>query len=810
MAESSSRLDLLDSAVTQAVRRGIAQRSAEDGVLEGRTIRLDGRDLLYFASCSYLGLELDPRLRRGAIEATLRYGTQFSSSRVYVSAPLYPELEALLERIFEAPVVVCPSTTLGHLCAIPTLVAENDAVVMDHQVHHSVQTACAQVRAAGTHVELLRHGRIDLLVERVRELAARHRSVWYMADGVYSMYGDLAAFQELGELLDRFERFRLYIDDAHGMSWSGRHGRGVTLSHMALHPRMVMATSLNKAFAAAGGVIVVSDAELRRRIRTCGGPLLFSGPIQPPLLGAAVASARIHLSEEIAKLQERLRRRIALCRDLLRERELPVLSSGEAPIFFVGTGLTATAQNLCGRLMRDGLYANVAQFPAVSTRGAGVRFTLTLHNRDEDIRRMVDAIDRHFEAAIEEEGQSPAETWKAFGLEPRTRGRWRRGTSLGPGELRLEKSDSIESFAPAEWDALLGGRGAFDWQGLRFLERCFHGGRDPANAWRFRYYRVRDQVGRTRLLTFFTEAPWKADMLASAEISRAVEERRKSDPEHLTLRTFAMGSLLTEGDHLYLAREPGWKQALELLLAAVTEEAEAADAELVALRDLPDPDPELRDVLEQRGFLRLPAPESMVAELSWADEEELLRSLSPKARYHQRRCVAPWNDAYEVEILGAGTRALSEEEAAHLHRLYRNVKEGNLTLNTFELPRDLFAWMLRFPCWEIALFRAKDQPPGAAPVAFGASFVGREHVVPTVIGLDYRYVRSHGLYRQCLRQALLRGRELGKRRVHLGMGAPLEKRRFGARPVQSALYLQARDLYAFDALEVASGGRSGT
>ncbi len=143
-----------------------------------------------------------------------------------MSAQPYEEIEALLDQIFAAHTLVTPSTTLSHFSALPVLIEEEDAVILDHQVHQSVQMAMPQIRLQGTHVEFVRHGRLDLLDSRVRELAESHRKVWYLADGIYSMYGDLAPLKALSWLLTRHEQLQLYIDDAHGMSWCGQRGRG--------------------------------------------------------------------------------------------------------------------------------------------------------------------------------------------------------------------------------------------------------------------------------------------------------------------------------------------------------------------------------------------------------------------------------------------------------------------------------------------------------------------------------------------------------------------------------------------------------
>ena len=52
-----------------------------------------------------------------------------------------------------------------------------------------------------------------------------------------------------------------------------------------------------------GAVTVFPSKEMARKVRTCGGPLITSGPLQPANLGAAIAAASIHLTPEINILQ---------------------------------------------------------------------------------------------------------------------------------------------------------------------------------------------------------------------------------------------------------------------------------------------------------------------------------------------------------------------------------------------------------------------------------------------------------------------------------------------------------------------------
>lgn len=395
--------ELVNWIVMEGIERGLGHLTIEDTELGGRMIQLHGKDVVNFGSASYLGLELDPRLAVGTIDAVKRFGTQYSSSRAYVASGQYPVLEELLAEVFGAPVVVTPSTTLGHLAAIPTMVQDGDVVVMDHEVHASVQMACDVVKARGVQVETIPHNSMDALVEKVESLRWKYKSIWYMIDGVYSMHGDFAPLETITRLMDQHEQLHVYMDDAHGMSWAGEHGRGHALATIKLHERMLMATSLNKAFGASGGVLVFPNQEWRQRVRNCGRPLIFSGPIQPPMLGADIASAKIHLSPEIEVMQAQLRERVDHCNKVIKANNLPLAAESESPIFFIKAGMPTVGGNLMKRMMNDGYYVNVGIFPAVAWQDTGIRFAVNRHHTLDDITRMVETLAYHLPLAKKEE-----------------------------------------------------------------------------------------------------------------------------------------------------------------------------------------------------------------------------------------------------------------------------------------------------------------------------------------------------------------------------------------------------------------------
>jgi 7-keto-8-aminopelargonate synthetase-like enzyme len=295
-----------------------------------------------------------------------------------------------LDEMTGGDVLIAPSTSLAHIAALPVIVGTDDAVIVDQFAHASLYTATRLIR--GAHSEILPHDRLDMLADRVASLSKSHPNVWYVLDGLYSMRGDLAPIGKLAKLLAEYPRLRLYIDDAHCTSWVGQHGRGYSLGQFADRSRVVVALSLNKAFSAAGGAIVFSDAATRDKVRYAGGPMLFSGGIQPPMLGAAVASAKLHLTPELHELQRKLRARIERVHDQADALGIPLASTDPTPIAFIPCGAHEVAFSLCHRLRERGVYVAAAVFPGVPYNKSGLRLTVSLHNSEKESDQVMEMI----------------------------------------------------------------------------------------------------------------------------------------------------------------------------------------------------------------------------------------------------------------------------------------------------------------------------------------------------------------------------------------------------------------------------------
>jgi 7-keto-8-aminopelargonate synthetase-like enzyme len=252
-------------------------------------------------------------------------------------------------------------------------------------------TATQGSMASGVPVVPIPHSDMEALERAIYDTEGAER-IWYLTDGVYSMYGDVTPAADLVELLDRHPRLHVYCDDAHGFGWAGRHGRGKFLERLGWHDRVVVIVGLAKGFGSLGGAIATRDPELIDLIRLCGPGLMFGGPVPPPNLGASIAAARILLSSEIIERQTALLDRIRLVNRLSDEIGLALVSKDETPIWFYDVGSLDHMIRLLATMKERGFYLNGSAFPAVPHGHAGIRFTVTLDNSPEQIEEMLLAL----------------------------------------------------------------------------------------------------------------------------------------------------------------------------------------------------------------------------------------------------------------------------------------------------------------------------------------------------------------------------------------------------------------------------------
>ncbi|MFD1605224.1 aminotransferase class I/II-fold pyridoxal phosphate-dependent enzyme [Flavobacterium artemisiae] len=789
-------IDTVDTVFSNAKEKGILHLYAEGEYLNGRSIKINGNEMLHFGTTGYLGLEQDKRLKEAAISAITNYGTQFPLSKTYLSHPLYAELESKIEQMYSIKPIITKNSTLGHMAIIPTLIRDEDAVIIDHQAHWSVQNACQILKLRGIPVEMIRHNNLEMLEDKIRMMQGKSGKIWYMADGVYSMYGDYAPVQELLNLTRKYPQLHLYFDDVHGMSWKGKNGTGFIFDSIGtLEENIVVVSTLSKTFGASGATFFCTDRKLREKIKTFGGPLTFSAQLEPASVAAAIASCDIHLSAEIYSHQTELSKKTAHFGELLSNSNLPLVSDNDSPVFFLGMGTPATAYNFTKRLYSEGFYLNLGIYPAVPIKNTGIRITISAHNKIKDITDLARAMDHHFHKAVEETGSSDQKIRQAFRMDIKTKVPViKQQTEL----LQIEETATITNIDKQEWNKYLGTHNILDWEGMQYLEQTFANAQDPGNKWDFFYYIIRDQNMQVVLMTYCTLGIWKDDMLATESVSRHIEEIRKTDPMHMTSKVLSTGSLFTEGLHCYIDKDhPLAEHSMTMLLNKLEESYNSLDADMLVLRDF-ETGFHLDEMIRNQGYFRIDMPESCVIEnKNFPAIENYGSLLSTRSRQHFNREILPYEKFYAVEIKDC----LNKEEINRAYQLYCNVKERNLAINTFTYKREVFENMNSCPNWEFIILTFKDAPEkNFVGIMFCYKNSGNVYV-PELIGMDYISGDGFNLYRQLLYQTMKRARELEIGRIDFGISASFEKKKLGASIIPKVAYVQARDNYAMELMQ---------
>ena len=770
--------------------------NSEEETFDGTKFTIKGKQLKNFGTCGYLGLETHPKLIEGAINLTKKFGTQLSMSRVFIRPTYIQELEELISQIFDGNKAICyTSTSTAHISVIGTLIKPDDLIILDQQVHYSVQFPCKNMKLQGTEVKMVRHSNYEMLDELIKEEANKYNRIWYMADGVYSMYGDLPDTDKLKALMNKHPKLHLYFDDAHGMGWDGKNGAGYIFDRMGVSDRIILISTLAKGFGCVGGTAIFSNPEMYRKVDIYGGALTYTHPLSPANVGAAIASAKIHLSNEIYQYQAELKELMAHMNKRLIEKNLTNISSPDSPIYFIGGGMNKVTINLVNRILNEGIYVNTATFPVVPNDRSGLRFTLTRHNNKADIDELADALAYHLPRAIMEENDQVERVYKEFNIPYTPQVNDGQDTKTKT-KLNIEEYNTINDVDPEVWNTALKDRGNVTHAGMKCMEEIFTNNEEQENNWTFHYVLIKDKTGKLVCATFFTGAIYKDDMLARENVSKKIEEERKKNPYYLCSKTLAMGSMFSEGNFLYLDTDHSeWKEAVSLLFSFVEKAKKAINATVVIFRDFERGHP-IGKILEEEGYAKLKMPNSnRIQNPQWETNEDFLSLLSSSNnRRNIKRYVLKNEELFNITI----KNTISDEEAQYYFNLFCNIKDTNFDFNFFKYPQKITSVLSKYEDYEFIEIHLKGIQK---PVCCVWCFKGENHYSPLIMGLNYEYLESHHLYKQAIFQIVKRGNELNKKNVFLGLSADYEKQKYGAVPVPIFAYMKVDDTYNLELIE---------
>jgi myxalamid-type polyketide synthase MxaB len=403
------------------MRRGmleIPQFYAEADDQRGRQVLIGGRWRCDFASCNYLGFDLEPEIMSAIEPAVQRWGTHPSWTRAVASPALYGELERELAHMVGAPdTLVLPSISLLHLGVLPALADYNGVILTDASAHHSIAEACMRAQAEGTQWLEFRHSDLADLESKLAKYD-RARTKIIATDGVYSMGSPPPPLQEYARLAGKYNAI-VYVDDAHGFGVVGAapdedlpygYGGVGIVRHMGLDyepDRIIYVAGMSKAFSSYAAFLTCWDEKMKMTLQT-SGPYVFSGPTAVACLATALAGLRLNRRDGDARRRQIHR----LTRRLVREVTsigFEVDNDSEFPIVGVVMGGWQEIVTACRILWEHDILITPATYPAVPATRNLVRFSITSANTDQEMDQALRALEAVWEALHPAGAENPKE-----------------------------------------------------------------------------------------------------------------------------------------------------------------------------------------------------------------------------------------------------------------------------------------------------------------------------------------------------------------------------------------------------------------
>lgn len=358
-------------------------RAIESG--QDTEVIINGKKVLMFGSNSYLGLTNHPKIKEAAKAAVDKYGTGCAGSRfLNGTLDIHIELEKRLATYVGKEAAVLFSTGFQvNLGVISCLLDRNDYLILDEYDHASIIDGS---RLSFSRSIKYAHNDMDDLRKKLSRLPEDAAKL-IVADGIFSMEGDLVNLPEIVKIADEFGA-NIMMDDAHSLGVIGLNGAG-TASHFGLTDKvdLIMGT-FSKSLASLGGFIAGTEETIefvKHRARS----LMFSASMPPAAVASVIAALDIIESEP--ERIDQLWDNTNYAKKLLLEAGFDIghTDSPIIPVYIRDNDKTFLITNI---LSNNGIFVNPVVSPAVPSDSSLIRFSLMATHTFAQIEEAVEKI----------------------------------------------------------------------------------------------------------------------------------------------------------------------------------------------------------------------------------------------------------------------------------------------------------------------------------------------------------------------------------------------------------------------------------
>lgn len=363
--------------------------------IDGRMIRIGDHWLADFASCNYLGFDLDREIIASVPEYLARWGTHPSWSRLLGSPVLYGQIEERLTALLGCEdTLVLPTITLIHSSVIPILAREG-TVFVDSRAHKTIFDGCQLAAAHGATLKRFGFGDPDDLERLIRQDSSATRLI--CMDGINSMTGNAPNLEAFARIAREYNAL-LYVDDAHGFGVIGERapdelcpfgisGNSIVRHFGETYDHIVLVAGFSKSYSSLAAFIAC-PSDVKRLLKTAAPPYLYSGPSPVASLATVLTGLDVNATRGDI-LRADLWRKTAQVLECLDELGVHTPNVSGFPIIEVPLARYEDVDAVGRFLFDHGIYITLAAYPLVPKNEVGIRIQVTAANTQSEIDQLV-------------------------------------------------------------------------------------------------------------------------------------------------------------------------------------------------------------------------------------------------------------------------------------------------------------------------------------------------------------------------------------------------------------------------------------
>lgn len=355
--------------------------------LPGAIIKIEGKQLINFASNDYLGLAGDQRLIAAAIKATKEFGTGSSGSRLLTGhREIHQELEQEIAKLKQTEAaLVFSSGYLANIGVISSVVSQRDLILSDQYNHSSLKNGAI---LSGANIIEYDHNNIEYLANKLEQYRENYRRSLIITDSVFSMDGDLCNLPLLLNLAEKYNSM-LLVDEAHATGVFGINGGGCVEHFGCTGKELIQIGTLSKALGSLGGYVAGSK-KLIELLRNRAPSWIYTTGLTPADTVAALTAIKIMQKEPERRLKlwqnlETLRNLLETENQLLDQRRK--IPNFQSPIIYFPLKNATAALQLGEKLQQAGIFAPAIRPPTVNI--SRIRISLMATHETNHIQQLV-------------------------------------------------------------------------------------------------------------------------------------------------------------------------------------------------------------------------------------------------------------------------------------------------------------------------------------------------------------------------------------------------------------------------------------